>query len=189
MNRSVHPVTPDRWRDLETLFQEASATRNCWCMWWRIAGNTWRDTTRASRKSDFARLVEMGPPPGLLAYDGKTPAGWVQITPRTDIPRFNAARTGKPANGADLATTWALSCFYIARAFRGQGLMAELARAACDWAQQHGASCVEAAALNHDKPLQWSDGYTGLINPLASAGFAQVEQRGTRRSLMRWTAP
>jgi len=185
---SVHtePVTPDRWGDLETLFEEASATRNCWCMWWRIAGTAWRDTDKGSRKQSFSALVATGPPPGLLAYDKAIPIGWVQITPRAVLPRFNAARTAKPDTDADLDAVWALSCFYIARSHRRTGVMARLAQDACLWAARQGAHSVEAAALRPGKPLQWSDGYTGLSSALTRAGFETAEPRGTRRVLMRW---
>ncbi|QBF31305.1 GNAT family N-acetyltransferase [Thalassococcus sp. S3] len=188
MSLAIHPVTPERWEDLETLFASASATRNCWCMWWRIAGNAWRDTTKTSRKADFQTLVETGPPPGLLAYDDDRAVGWVQVSPRSDIPRFNNGRTSKPEPGADLAKVWALSCFFTASGYRGQGLMERLARAACDWAASQGAETVEAAAYAPARPLQRSEGYVGLVVPLTRAGFKPVAQRSDVRVLMRWHA-
>src|SRR3989337_3617270 len=30
------PLTPDRWRDFETLFGPSGAYGGCWCMWWRL---------------------------------------------------------------------------------------------------------------------------------------------------------
>ena len=30
-----HPLTPDRWADLEALFRPRGAVGGCWCMWWR----------------------------------------------------------------------------------------------------------------------------------------------------------
>ena len=33
---TIHPATPDTWRDLETLFGEKGACGGCWCMAWRV---------------------------------------------------------------------------------------------------------------------------------------------------------
>jgi len=37
----AHPLTPDRWSDLEQLFGRNGAYAGCWCMWWRVAGKDW----------------------------------------------------------------------------------------------------------------------------------------------------
>ncbi|MEM1067163.1 MAG: GNAT family N-acetyltransferase [Pseudomonadota bacterium] len=186
MSFAFHPLTAARWADVERLFEDTSATRNCWCMWWRIAGNAWRDTTRASRKKAFRKAVTAGPPPGILAYEGGAPVGWVQATPRTVIPRFNAGRTSKPEREADLQATWALSCFYTAKSHRRRGLMTDLARAACAFAAAEGAKVVDAAPIRSKPELQWSDGYVGLVPALERAGFEPVEPRGKVRVFMRW---
>ncbi|MEO0939596.1 MAG: GNAT family N-acetyltransferase [Pseudomonadota bacterium] len=184
----IHPLTPARWPDLEALFETASATRNCWCMWWRIAGNAWRDTNKASRKADMHRIAHSDRPAGLIAYDGDKPVGWVQITPRLDVPRFNNGRVAKPAKAADLAADWAMTCFFIAASHRGQGLMEKLSRAGCRFAVSHGASTVDASAHMPDGPLKFSDGYTGLVPALLKAGFRETDRKQGKRVLMRWTS-
>ncbi|MEL6645344.1 MAG: GNAT family N-acetyltransferase [Pseudomonadota bacterium] len=187
MRLTVHPLTPDRWTDLETLFGEASATRNCWCMWWRVAGNAWKDTTKASRKQAFRGAAD-DTPPGLLGYDGDTPVAWVHVTPRADVPRFNNGRMSKPNDDYEFEHTWAISCFYTKRSHRKQGIMAAMARAACYHAQRNGAFWVEAAPIRPKPDLQRSDGYFGIVPALERAGFDTVEERGPNRILMRWIA-
>lgn len=186
MTLSVYPLTPDRWTDFETLFTEASGPRNCWCMWWRLAGKDWKASDKATRKGGLKAVVDAGPP-GLVAYDGDVPVGWVQITPRADVPRFNNGRTSKPEPDTCLQSTWALTCFYTARSHRRQGLMAAMARGACFHAVQNGARCVEATPIR-PKELRRSDGYFGVVPAFERAGFAQIAPRGPNRVLMRWTA-
>ena len=31
----VHPLSPERWPDFETLCGVHGACGGCWCMWWR----------------------------------------------------------------------------------------------------------------------------------------------------------
>jgi hypothetical protein len=38
---TFHPVTPDRWDDLVTLFGERGACGGCWCMAWRLKRKDW----------------------------------------------------------------------------------------------------------------------------------------------------
>lgn len=187
MTLTVRPLTPDRWTDFEALFGGASATRNCWCMWWRVPGNAWRDTTKASRKAAFKAAVDIAPP-GLLAYDDDRPVGWVHITPRADVPRFNNGRMSKPSDDVNFDRTWAITCFYTAPSHRKQGMMAAMARAACGYAQKNGARRVEAAPMRPKPTLQRSDGYFGIAPALRRAGFDTVETRGENRLLMRWMA-
>ncbi len=186
MTVEVHPATADRKDDLERLFDSASATRNCSCMWWRIAANAWRDIDRAGRRAAFLEFMKRSPAPGLLAYRDGMPSAWVQITPRAAVPRFNAGRASRPGKDADLTGVWAISCFFTAAGARGTGLMETLARAACDFAAGNGATAVEAAAIDAKPELQWSDGYVGITPVLMRAGFEVVERRGKVRTLLRW---
>jgi len=185
---TVHPLTPDRFGDLEALFATGSEPRGCWCLYWRQTAKEWDACDAEGRHDAFRARVEAGPPPGLLAYRDGEAIGWVQVTPRADVPRFNRARSAKPSPAdADLGTVWAVSCFYLRKDARGQGLMTTLARHACAFAARHGAQAVEAAPIAPHQPLIWGEGFVGLRSALERAGFAQVEQRTKLRSLMRWT--
>ena len=40
----------------------------------------------SSEQEAFREVVERGPPPGLLAFDGDAPVGWCQVAPRDGLP-------------------------------------------------------------------------------------------------------
>lgn len=185
----IRPLTPELTGDLAALFEQDGTTRGCWCMHWRLSARGWRESDPASRRAAFEAGLGQGPPPGLLAYRKGEPTGWVQVTPRSAVPRFNAARTARPEAGADLDQVWALSCFFIRKDARGGGLMTALARAACALAADHGAVAVEAAPIEPRRELMWGEGYTGIASALARAGFEEVERRTEIRPFMRWTSP
>lgn len=184
----IRPLTPERAGDLVSLFETDGITRGCWCMFWRLPSAGFRTAGRGALRAAFLERVATGKrPPGLLAYDAAGPAGWVQITPRAELPRFQKVPTARPA--ADTAEgTWALSCFFVRGDRRRQGLMTVLARAACGFAAANGAAAVEAAARRPGGSMAWGVGYVGLVPALLRAGFAEVEDRTPLRVLMRWTA-
>jgi GNAT superfamily N-acetyltransferase len=185
---TFHPLTPDRWDDLVDLFgPQRGACAGCWCMWPRVRGVDFQKMTREARRRAFHRLVEAGPAPGLLAYEADVAVGWVAISPRRAVHRFNIARNSAPltADDAALETTWALTCFYVRSSHRGRGLTGRLARAAVAHARTYGASAVEVCAVEPDKPLTWGEGFVGIASALRPLGFTEIARRSPKRPLLR----
>lgn len=175
----VEPLTPDRWRDLESLFGEKGACSGCWCMYWRI-GPAYRKRPRVANKRDFRKVVTHGPPPGLLAYNGDVAVGWCQVTPREALPWLN--RPGK-LGPVDDAPVWALSCFYTRIGYRKRGVTRALLDAAIAAARAAGARALEAYPLDAD--LSPSSSSTGYVSTFVRAGFVEVARRFAPRPIMR----
>src|SRR5262249_49404733 len=57
------------------LFGKWGASNGCWGMYWRLGG-AYRGR-REENKETLRKIVKRGPPPGLLAFDGNLPVGWV----------------------------------------------------------------------------------------------------------------
>ncbi len=186
MDLTFHPLTPGRVDDLTALFQADSVARGCWCLYWRLPPKDRRALAPADRRAHFLTHAADRPPAGLIAYDAAGPAGWVQITPREALSQFQKVPSARPAADTP-AGCWAVSCFFIRKDLRRQGVMVALARAACAHAVAHGATAVEASARRPPKDWGWGEGFTGLIPSLARAGFTEVEARTPQRVLMRWT--
>ena len=182
---TIVPVTADRFADLERLFGPKGPVSGCWCQVFRQARQEWRTTDGAVRHEMLRAETDTGGPVGLIAYAGDEPVGWVRITPRATVPRFNTIPTGRPAGEID--GVWALTCFFTARGWRGKGLMRTLAKAACRYAAENGASAVDAAPLDTTRKLVWGEGFVGIASSLAAVGFVEIERRTTSRVLMRWT--
>jgi hypothetical protein len=103
MRLAFHPLTPDRWNDLVDLFgPERGACAGCWCMWPRLRGVEFKALEKAQRRAAFRRIVERGPPPGLLAYAGGVAVGWVAVGPRASVKRFDTGKNSRPVE-ADTA--------------------------------------------------------------------------------------
>jgi hypothetical protein len=95
---AIHPLTADRWADLEELFgPQRGANSGCWCMWLRVGGADYKAMDKEGRKNAFRSIVEEGLPPGLLAYDGDKAVGWCAVGPRTSFARFQSAKSSRPS--------------------------------------------------------------------------------------------
>ena len=186
---AIHPLTADRWPDLEDLFgPQRGANSGCWCMWPRVAGVEFKAMDRAVRKDAFHAIVAAGPPPGLLAYDGDRAVGWCAVGPRVSLARFQSAKTSRPIEelgGPAMSPIYAISCFFVRTGYRKRGLTRLLATAAIELARTKGAAAIDVCAIEPHKKLTWGEGFVGVASVFSSLGFQEIARRSPRRPLMR----
>lgn len=180
-----HPATAARWSDLEELFGERGACGGCWCMFWRLPRKEWDAKRGAGNKRALKKIVTAGrAAPGILAYVGKEPLGWCAIAPREQYLGLERSRILKPV---DDQPVWSISCLFIKRAHRRQGVSALLLKAAVDFAAKQGAKIVEGYPVEPTMekmpdPFLWH----GVPSAFAAAGFKEVLRRSKTRPIMRF---
>ncbi|TDD65025.1 GNAT family N-acetyltransferase [Jiangella aurantiaca] len=152
-------------------------------MGWRI-GPAYRKREAAENRADFRAVVSAGPPPGLLALQGETPVGWCQVTPRAAVPAADRPWRIRPV---DDVPVWAITCFYIRKRHRRQGVTSALVEAAVAWARDAGAPAVEAYPL--DGAVSPSATSTGYASTFLRAGFTEVARRSPERPILRLELP
>ena len=185
----IHPLTPDRWDDLVTVFDRPGDAKGCWCMFYRVRGRDFERLWGAGAKAAFREVVEEGPPPGLLAYRDGYPVGWCAVAPREAYPRVLRSRVVGPLDD-DETGCWSIVCFYVAREGRRGGVAAALLEAAVVYAAEHGATTVEgypkdtAGATRHANEM-----FVGSMSMFAEAGFTEAGRRSLTRPIMRRAAP
>ena len=148
-------------------------------MYWRV-GSAYRKRSRAHNKAAFREIVKRGPPPGLLAFDGDRAVGWCQLTPRAALPWLD--RTWR-LERVDALPVWSLSCFYVRKGYRRQGMTSRLIAAALTAARRARAPALEAYPLDAD--LTPSASSTGYVSTFARAGFETVGRRVPTRPIVR----
>ena len=179
---TIHPLTPELWPLLEDLFGPNGANSGCWCMWWRVGSGQIRVANTKQNKAAFKAVVKKGPPPGLLAFDGDLAVGWCQVTPRRALPRLDRSRV---LARVDEAPVWSLSCFFIRKGYRKQGVMTALIDAAVKYAKANGAPALEAYPWDERGKAGSASMFTGLRKAFARAGFEEVARRTADRPIMR----
>jgi GNAT superfamily N-acetyltransferase len=179
MRLTIRPLTPDRWPALEDLFGANGACNGCWCMYWRI-GSAYRHRPREKNKAAFREIVQRGPPPGLLAFDGDLAVGWCQLTPREALPWLDRVWRLKRVDDVPI---WSLSCLYVRKGYRRQGVTSALIVAALKTARRAKAPALEAYPFDAD--VSPSASGTGYVSTFARAGFKIVARRTPPRPIMR----
>jgi GNAT superfamily N-acetyltransferase len=171
MPEEIHPVTRDRWADLERLFGPKGAYFNCWCMYWRVRRRDFRAMEPGERKAALRAWVRSGAEPGLLAYRGGKPVAWCAVAPRDEYAALAASPKLKPIG--DTAGVWSITCYFVAKEHRRTGLMSALLAAAARHARRKGARVLEGFPVTADS-LSGCVGYTGLVPAYRKAGFRIV---------------
>jgi GNAT superfamily N-acetyltransferase len=177
------PLTPDRFADFERLFGPRGCG-GCWCMFWKLPAADFKhlagDGTHQMQKS----LVEQGVIPGILAYDGETPVGWIAVEPRGAYSQLARSRVRKPVDDAEV---WSVTCFFTAKSYRRKGVTVELLREAIRFVAQNGGKIVEGYPVEpkgNNVPAPFV--YSGLPGAFLKAGFKEVARFSPTRPIFRY---
>jgi predicted GNAT family acetyltransferase len=183
----IRPLTPSRWRDLEALFGEKGACGGCWCMWWRIKRSEFEKQKGEGNRQAFKALVESGTRPGLLAYRGREPVGWCAVEPRSNYPALQRSRILKPV---DEQPVWSVTCFFIKRGHRGEGVSRALIRGAIDYVAKKGGRIIEGYPVEPRKDrMPGAFAWTGIASAFKREGFREVARRSETRPIVRFAVP
>jgi GNAT superfamily N-acetyltransferase len=173
----VRPLTAARWSDFVDLFERRGPRgghRNtpaygCWCMFWRdrqLAHGT-------PKKRAMGGIVRAGRVPGLLAYAGREPVGWVSVAPREEFAALLRSPQYRPQD--EDKGVWSIVCFVVDKPAQGSGIAAALLDAAVAHARKRGAAAVEA--YPH---VAKADDYMGGLELFQAHGFRPTRKTSTR---------
>jgi GNAT superfamily N-acetyltransferase len=179
-----HPLTPDRWMDLEELFGERGACGGCWCMWWRLKRSEFNKQKGAKNKAAMKKIVKSGQVPGILGYSQGKPVGWCSVGPRET---YSALERSRVLKRIDEKPVWSVVCLFIAKPFRRKGVSVEMLKGAVEHAKRNGAEIVEGYPIQPKKG-SWPDAflYVGLPSAFKRAGFKETHRPSRARSIMRY---
>lgn len=182
MKTTWKPLTADTWTDLEGLFGSRGACGGCWCMAWRRKPAEFQAGKGEENRLALRKLASGKVPPGLLLYRGGEAVGWCSVAPRDRFVRLAASRVWKEV---DDRPVWSVSCFFVKKGFRNQGLSVELLKAALQFAKERGATIVEGYPQAIEGRLPDAFVWTGLEKSYRRAGFEEVARRSPAKPIMR----
>ena len=180
----IFPLTPDRFAAFEQLFGPRGACGGCWCMFWKLPHKDFHQLTGDGTHQMQKSLIDQGFVPGLLAYDGEAPVGWIAVEPRSAYPRLARSRVLKPVDDAEV---WSVTCFFTAKSHRRKGVTVTLLQAAVEYVASQGGKIVEGYPVDpkgENAPAPFV--YTGLPGAFLKAGFAEVARFSPTRPIFRY---
>jgi GNAT superfamily N-acetyltransferase len=183
-----YPATPERWSDLENVFGKNGANAGCWCMFWRLERSMFKKTKGEGNRQILKQIVEEDQQPGILAYEGAQAVGWCGIAPREKLIALENSRILKRV---DDQPVWSITCFFVSKEARGQGIMESLIKAAVDHARSNGAEIVEAYPIDMQSPkllgqtFNSYSGYMGVVSAFRALGFEEVGRASETQLIMR----
>lgn len=180
---SIKPIKRNMWTDLEELFGLNGACGGCWCMYWKLRGKAFDEARGYETRQMHKSIVDSGVVTGLLAYLHGDVIGWLAVEPRQAYPRLAHSRLLKPV---DDEPVWSITCFFVAKTARRQGVTVELLKAAVEYVKQQGGKIVEGYPIEPDKHMPAPSIYTGVASAFRQAGFREVVRRSPTRPIFRY---
>lgn len=180
---SFKPLKRNLWTDLEELFGPNGACGGCWCMYWKLRGKEYDEFKGYETRQMHKSIIDSGTVTGLLAYLHGDVVGWVAVEPRSAYPKLAHSRSLKPV---DDEPVWSVTCFFVAKRFRKQGIAVELLNAAVDHVRKQGGKIVEGYPVDAKKEMPAPFVYTGTASTFQQAGFQEVARRTPTRPIVRY---
>lgn len=183
LDLTFHPLTPERWSDLERLFGQRGACGGCWCMYWRFKRSEFEKQKGGPNKQAFKNIVTSGDIPGILATAGGQPIGWCSSARREVYPVLERSRILKRV---DDQPVWSVVCFFVAQPYQRKGASVKLLEAAVACVRHRGGRLVQPYPVEPKKvPRSAAFAWTGLASAFRKAGFVEALRRSETRPIMR----
>jgi GNAT superfamily N-acetyltransferase len=168
----VRPLTARLMDDLGTVLQGGWGY-GCWCMYPRLTAAMEREllgpgTMTQRRRAGMETLARRRRAPGLLAFEGDEPVGWIAIAPRSELVRVDRSRATPRVDDVDV---WVIPCVTVRKTARGRGIALALIRAAVAYALEYGAPAVEAYPRAGGARTGDGNAYFGTQALFRRAGF------------------
>lgn len=136
---AIKPLSPSTWPDFASLVERHNGVwGGCWCLEFHPEGAE----RSAQRRSKKECRVREGTAHAALVYDGNACVGWCQFGSPDELPRIKRQRAYR--EGLTRLPDWRITCFFVDKAYRGQGVAAAALAGALQEVARLGGGTVES---------------------------------------------
>lgn|SRR5690606_24243346 len=140
--RSIKPLDETTWPAFAELAESSgSYPSGCWCIGFHPEGVGKHTTAQQNRERKLER-VRQGTTHHALVFDGDLCVGWCQFGSPEELPRIKS-RAAYEKTATAPPPDWRITCFYVRRGHRRQGVSAEALSGALDLIAVRGGGVVE----------------------------------------------
>jgi len=180
----VRALTADTWPAYARMMERHNGVfGGCWCTWFHTMSDE-KEREYDANRSLKERLVSEGRAHAALVLDGDEAVAWAQFGSPDELP--NIRHRKEYLETADLLPDYRITCMFVDKKYRRQGLSAIALRGVLELVAEAGGGVVEG--YPHDK-----DGkreavlYNGTRALFERAGFEHVRPKGQTNCVMRIT--
>jgi GNAT superfamily N-acetyltransferase len=124
--------------------------------------------------------VREGRAHAALVFDGPDAIGWCQFGPTAELPNIRSKKAYE--EGLGKLPDWRITCFFIDRERRGEGIAALALREALRYIRQSGGGTVEAYPEDYTGQRTSSSFLcSGTLGMFEKAGFRRTRKIAQRR--------
>ncbi len=174
------PLSPDTWPAFAKLVEKHNGIfGGCWCISFHLTGKEERRGARAYRAMKQG-LVREGRAHAALVFDGSTAVGWCQFGPTSELPNIRSRKAYDEGRGE--LPDWRVTCFFIDRERRGEGIATVALREALREIGRLGGGTVEAYPEDYTGQ-RTSNSFlcSGTLSMFEKAGFTRDRKIAMRR--------
>jgi GNAT superfamily N-acetyltransferase len=176
---TTSPLDADTWPAFAELVERNNGVfGGCWCLGFHQPYAKYQDPAGRSRREQKEDRVRTGRAHAALVLDEQGQAqGWCQYGPLAELPAIKHRR--EYDNGAPPAPDWRITCFYVDKAHRGQGVARTALRGAVEQIALAGGGRTEAipeVTAGRTAPGRFL--FSATVELFEDFGFTRVRQVG-----------
>jgi ribosomal protein S18 acetylase RimI-like enzyme len=173
-------LTPETWPAFARLVEKHNGIfGGCWCISFHLGPKEGKQGAEKYRAMKEARVSE-GRAHAALIFDGPNVVGWCQFGPTDELPNIRSRKAYE--EGLTEIPDWRITCFFIDRERRGQGIAALALREALRYIAQLGGGVVEAYPEDYtNEKVSSSFLCSGTLSMFEKMGFRKTRKIAMRR--------
>jgi GNAT superfamily N-acetyltransferase len=170
----VKPLDVTTWPAYAELIERHNGVwGGCWCMGFHPEG-----LTSENRSVKEARVRD-GQAHAALVFDGATCVGWCQFGPAAELPRIKRKRAYAAGATGEAPPEWRITCFFVDRDHRHQGVAAAALAGAVAEIERLGGGTVESFPENVEgRKVSSSFLHNGTVQMFEAHGFTRARPIG-----------
>ena len=175
------PLAPDTWPAFARLVEKHNGIfGGCWCISFHLEPDETKHGARAYKAMKKARVWE-GRAHAALVFDGPKAVGWCQFGPTAELPNIRSKKAYDEGVGG--LPDWRITCFFIDRERRGDGVASFALREAMREISRLGGGTVEAYPEDYTgQKVSSSFLCSGTLGMFLKAGF----KKSRKIAMHRW---
>lgn len=180
MSLTSQPLSPATWPAFARLVEKHNGIfGGCWCISFHLEPGENKRMAGRYRELKEARVRE-GRAHAALVFDGAEAVGWCQFGPTAELPNIRSKKEYE--QGLRELPDWRITCFFIDRERRGEGIASLALREALRYIAQAGGGTVEGYPEDYTGE-RTSNSFlcSGTLGMFEKAGFTKARKIAMRR--------